>query len=256
MDSLKEQKNIWTDEEQKKLAIFEMNGFNSAIGSETNCTKCRDKGYIMQIKKENGIYYPYVTECSCIKSKKAETKAEKSGTKPLLKFSFDNFFVTHDWQKNIKNLAEENAKTKDWFFIGGQSGAGKTHICSAISNYQSRKNIRVKHIVWTDEIDKLKNFDDTSLIDELKRVECLYIDDMFKKAISDNGISLTNADITKTWELLNFRANNKLKTIISTELTHDELVKIDESLAGRIKAKAGKFVINLYRDKDKNLRLQ
>lgn len=237
------------------LTDYELKTFNDSTGHETNCPKCKGKGYIMRAKKENGVFYPYVTECECMRDKKESQIAKNSGTLQLLDYKFSNYKTPEQWQKNIKALAEENAKTKEWFFVGGQSGAGKTHICSAITNYQRRHGVKVKYIIWTDEINKLKDFESTDHMDTLKQIECLYIDDMFKKISTKGGQGLTSADITKTWELINFRANNKLKTIISTECTIDDIMQIDESLAGRIKKQAGKYVLNIPRDSKRNYRL-
>lgn len=263
MENLKERASIlknlinnYEPKDLKSIAESEADTFNSSVGHETDCKICKGKGYIMAVEVEHGRYYTYVKECRCMRDKIAKQEAKNSGTEQLLEYQFSNFYTKSEWQNNLKELAMENAKSKDWFFVGGQSGAGKTHICSAIANYQRKHGVRVKHIVWTDEIDKLKDFESTVHMDNLKMVECLYIDDMFKKVAVKDKQGLTPADITKTWELLNFRANNKLKTIISTECTFDDLVGIDESLAGRIKQKAGKYTLSLSRDIDKNMRLK
>lgn len=240
----------------KKIAFSEMNSFNQIYGEETNCSICKGKGYVMEVIQEMGGFYTAVRECDCMAHKIADTQAKNNGTSPLLQKTFNNFYARKDWQKNIKELAIENAKVKDWFFIGGQSGAGKTHICSAITNYQAMNNAKVKYMMWNEDINKLKDFEDTSYMKELKRVECLYIDDLFKKPLGSNGFpNLTSSDIEKTWELLNFRELNKLKTVISSELTLDKILKIDESLGGRIKQNAGKFIISLNHDQERNRRL-
>lgn len=240
----------------RRSTLMQIDSFNATSGTQTDCTKCNGRGYIANLHEEDGRFYMVLSECDCMYKKRILAKAKASGTEPLLRKSFDNFIAGNDWQKNIKNLAMENAKTNDWFYIGGQSGSGKTHICSAITNYQSSNQIRVKYMVWTDEINKLKSFEDTSLMDGLKRVECLYIDDLFKKARAADGFpNLSPPDIEKTWELLNFRYLNKLKTIISSELTLDVILRIDESLGSRIKQSAGKYVITIDKSKDKNVRM-
>ncbi len=235
----------------------EVRNYNSTEGTETNCQTCKGKGYIMEIQKDEFLGpYTTVKECGCMRRKLELQKAKNSGIVPLLKKNFNNFETTNDWQKNIKALAIENAKTKTWFFIGGQSGAGKTHICSAITNHQSRNNVKVKYMVWTDDIRELKSFEDDTLMYQSKRVECLYIDDLFKKPKREDGLpNLTAADVDKTWELINFRYSNRLKTIISTELSIDDIIRIDESLGSRIKQNCGKYIINLSRNQERNYRL-
>lgn len=244
-------------ETQRELAIMEMNSFNHTRGTETNCPKCKGRGYTMEVLKEFNNFYTVAVECSCMKNRKTETEVKKSGTRPLLDYSFENYNTLQDWQANIKNKAMKNAKSKDWFFLGGQSGSGKTHICSAIANYQRKNGVKVKYIVWTDEINKLKNFEDNSYMEELKRVECLYIDDFFKRPITQGNLpNLSSPDIDKTWELINFRSLNKLKTIISSELTMNDLLRVEESLGSRIKQEAGEYALSLKKDSAKNIRIQ
>lgn len=246
----------------KAISIDEMNIYNSTVGNETNCSKCNGRGYIAQVISEKNIKgheircYMVLRECECLNDKNENRKAQNSGTQPLLQKTFENFMASSPWQKGIKSLAEENAKGKDWFFIGGQSGAGKTHICSAITNYQFRNRIQVNYMIWNDQINELKNFEDNTMMEKLKRVECLYIDDLFKKPRGQNGLpNLSTPDIDKTWKLLNFRYLNKLKTIISSELNLEEVLKIDESMGSRIKEAAGKFIISVNGN-ERNLRLQ
>lgn len=246
----------------KAISLDEMQIYNSTIGNETNCPKCKGRGYIAEVVGEKDVKgndircYMVLRECECLSHKRENVKAKNNGIQPLLEKTFENFIAKEDWQVNIKKLAEENAKGKDWFFIGGQSGTGKTHICSAILNYQSRNHIKVKYMTWNEDINKLKDFEDNTLIEKLKRVDCLYIDDLFKKPKGQNELpNLTSPDIDKTWELINFRYLNKLKTVISSELVLEDILKIDESLGSRIKQSAGKFTISLNRDKLKNRRL-
>lgn len=245
----------------KTISIHEMNLFNSTTGDLTNCDKCKGKGYIAEVEVirnnigENSNCYTVVKECNCLTNKIEQTKAKNSGISPLLQKTFSNFIARSDWQQNIKKLAEENAKSKDWFFIGGQSGAGKTHICSAITNFQAKNGVRVKYMTWNEQINQLKDFEDNSFMEQLKRTECLYIDDLFKRPRGENGLpNLSSADIDKTWELINFRYLNKLKTIFSSELILEEIFSLDESLASRIKQNAGKYIVQV-KGSGRNLRL-
>ena len=153
-------------------------------------------------------------------------------------------------------LALENVKTYDWYFIGGQSGAGKTHICSAIANQLLDNGSKVEYMLWNDKVAKLKAIQlehDTYSreINKLKSVEVLYIDDLFK---TKDGIEPSSADIKIAFEIFNWRYNNKLKTIISTEKTIMEIEQIDEAIAGRIAERAGKFALNIAKDDKRNYR--
>lgn len=242
-------------EHHKQVALWEMNSFNESIGNKTHCEKCKGKGYIMGVVYKLDSYYTVVKECDCMARIKAYREVKSSGMSRLLKYSFDNYKIKSDWQADIKKRAMENANTKFWFYIGGQSGSGKTHICSAIANYQRSKGVKVKYIVWTDAINKLKDFENDSYMSKLKKVECLYIDDLFKKVGTKYSDGLTSSDITKTWELLNYRNLNNLKTIISSEFILENILDIDESLGSRIIQSANNYIISVPEDVKKNMRI-
>ena len=88
----------------------------------------------------------------------------------------------------------------------------------------------------------------------MKRVECLYIDDLFKKVGTKYSDGLTSSDITKTWELINHRNLNDLKTIISSEMTLIDILNVDESLGSRIKQSAKNYTVTVSEDVGRNMR--
>ena len=80
---------------------------------------------------------------------------------------------------------------------------------------------------------------------------------MFKAGKVKNELSVTAGDINLAFEILNYRYNNKLKTIISSELLTTELKDIDESLAGRIyeMTQHNNYALNINRSDATNLRI-
>ncbi len=50
-------------------------------------------------------------------------------------YTFNRFQTDTPLQKLIKSTANKylDDRSSSWFFIGGQSGAGKSHICTAIA---------------------------------------------------------------------------------------------------------------------------
>ena len=80
-----------------------------------------------------------------------------------------------------------------------------------------------------------------------KQVPVLYIDDFFKGGVTD-------ADIKLAYEILNARYNNEpLRTIISSEMSLEEIGKIDEAISGRIYERARGFILKAP---DENYRLR
>ena len=151
---------------------------------------------------------------------------------------------------------DEDAK---WFYIGGQSGIGKSHLCTAIAGYYIKQGKDVRYMLWRDDVVKLKQLaNDYSGYQELmqpfKDVDVLYIDDMFK---SQSGAEPTRADINIAFEILDARLRSKDKiTIISSEFTINEAMAFDEAVVGRVYQKCGIYKIDIARDKNKNYRLK
>lgn len=244
--------------------------FNASSGSlneqnEYNCDICHNKGLIMKAyQQESGLWSTACRECKCMDVRRSIKKMNRSGLKNIIRdYTFSKFAVVDPWQQTLKEAAEAYAqKPEGWFFIGGQSGAGKTHLCTAICREFLLAGTSVKYMLWRDDIVKLKNalrepaqYD--ALMTEYKTVEVLYIDDLFKTGKGADGAKQrpTSADINIAFEILNFRYNNpKLLTIISSECTINDILDIDEATGGRIFERSKAF--SLKPDKAKNYRLK
>ena len=239
---------------------------NNAEGSLTgyNCPKCKNKGVIYYAKDG----YEFFKECECMKVRESIRRIEKSGLKETLeKSTFKNFEIDMDFQKTMVAKAKGFLKDyqNNWFFIGGQVGCGKTHICTAIVRkllVGEGKNTR--YLQWRDEVPKIKakaNSDEyEKLIEPWKTVEVLYIDDLFKTGKGKDEQEEqkpTAADINVAFEIINYRYRNPaLITIISSQSEIKGLVGIDEAVGSRIFEKSRNYCINISKDIKKNYRLK
>lgn len=98
----------------------------------------------------------------------------------------------------------------------------------------------------------------TSRIEKLKQVDILYIDDFLKPLKSKEGniTPPTTADVNLAFEILDYRKNANLRTIISSERYIGEIIEIDEATGSRIIEKTkSQYFINIKRDKSRNHRL-
>ena len=179
--------------------------------------------------------------------------------------TFDKFNAAEPWQQTIKNAAMQYAKDPEgWFFLGGQSGAGKSHICTAICREFLLRGGTVSYMLWLDDIAELKTLGldaekRAAKIQRFKQADVLYIDDLYKPADGQDGAKQmpTPADIKLTYEIINFRyLNPKLLTIFSSEWTQGEIVDIDEATGGRIFEMCGKNGINIPQNRERNYRLR
>lgn len=256
--------------EQHKADIYNRSEGNLHEQDGYHCEACKNKGYIAGVEYSEmyGYWSEVLRRCKCMRARDALRRLNKSGLQDVVKeWTFDRYETPSPWQKSIKDAAMRFVADAehDWFFIGGQSGAGKSHLCTAIAIHYLRKGHAVRYMVWKDEIKSIKacvNDTDryTPMMQELKTAPVLYIDDLFKNANGEERHQMpTGADVDVAFEILNYRYLNKgLITIISGERTLSELLDIDEATAGRIaeRTKAGGYCINLKRDSSRNWRLR
>lgn len=255
--------NLTEQERLQKLAESE----NAMVGSKNltdgyNCDICKNRGYIIKTVESDGMWENVQCTCKCERSRKSIRNLKASGLANVIDYyRFDNFKATEEWQKGMYELAKTFSTALDsneWLFMGGQSGSGKTHLCSAAAIELLRRGKEVKYMLWRDESRKIKddNFNGGKLIEYYKDVEVLYIDDLFKtgKAYGDEVQKPTAGDINLAFEIVNSRVAQKKKTIISSESTIFELFDIDEAVAGRIKQMCGAYCISISKDAGKNYR--
>ena len=223
-----------------------------------NCDLCKNKGFIARLSEDG---YEVHRQCTCTKTRATLKRAMRSGLGNVLKdCTFDKFIDTEDWQKELKSKAKAfcTDDTAQWFYIGGQVGSGKSHICTAISGYYIKRGKEVRYMIWAEEAKKLKalvnDVNYQELIAEYKNADVLYIDDFLKVKF---GETPTAADINLAFEIINHRLveGNKI-TIISSEKTLDEIMDYDEATMSRIYQKTGQYKISIGKDRNKNYRLR
>ena len=233
----------------------------------------QNKGFIAEAVLTDFGYWTRVdTFCECQKIRKSLHQIQKSGLNNMLrKYRLDNYDTKETWQRIIREEAfdyidyitdiNQVEKGKPWYFIGGASGAGKTHICTAICAELLQKGIPVRYMLWRDDSMKLKGFVMepeiySKTINELKNITVLYVDDLFK--IGHMNVNQpSSADVNLAFEILNYRYNNpELITIISSEYEIRDLQSIDAAIAGRIYERANPYIYNIQVAPGKNYRLK
>ena len=251
---------------------FKVDGLNNTVGNRNeedgyNCKLCKNKGYIIKLKDEpDGSFHTVWADCVCVETRNTIMRMRRSGLKNIIKdYTFEKYNATEPWQKTLKESAMQYAEQAEgWFFLGGQSGAGKTHLCTAICREFLLAGRKVIYMLWRDDVVKIKGAlksdseeDYTKLIDKYKKAEVLYIDDLFKTGKNPDGVvqKPTGADVNVAFEIINYRSMDpNLLTIISSECTEDDLLDIDEALGGRIIEKAK--TISIAKDRARNYRLR
>lgn len=268
LEMLKEKGLVTTfDMSPLEYEQFKADGLNNTEGNRHeedgyHCSICKNKGYIVKVEEHEGRYHQVVCDCKCVEVRNNIMRMKRSGLKDIIKdYTFEKYEATEPWQKAIKEAAMNYSENPSgWFALCGQSGAGKTHLCTAICRKFLLSGRKVRYMLWRDEVVRLKGlvtdpYEYSKAMDEFKTVDVLYIDDLFKTGKSSDGTTLkiTGADVNVAFEIINYRYNNpSLITIISSELTEDELLDVDEAIGGRIYEKATTFTI--AKDRKRNYR--
>lgn len=226
---------------------------------EGDCPKCKGRGYFATVRLIGGLIYEGERQCECAAKDSVMYHLKKSGLCKVDKYTFDSFSDALKWQRAMKSKAEKFTKEKGkWFFIGGQSGGGKSHICTAMAIRLIEEGKALRYMLWEKEWARIRAFANDERRDaELrpwKDVEILYIDDLFKHK---KGEYPTGAEVMLCYELLNHRLLNNLTTIISSEFFIGEIMELDEAVGGRIIEKTGKeYALTIPRGIEQNMRVQ
>lgn len=222
-----------------------------------DCPICLNKGYVRKkryINGDNSIDNSYLVECKCKNKRKAILNAKNSGLHELLEYRVANYKAYNKTTSEARNLAIKYIKEKsqDWFVLLGQSGSGKTMLCSAICNELLNQGKEVVYQSWNTLASEYKHQlrnGSNELIERLQTVEILYLDDLFKGSQSDFDVK------NIAYDIINYRYNNRLTTIISSEYTLTELMDIDSAITGRIKQRSNGYLFEI-KGKENNYRMR
>lgn len=250
-----------TNEEYKKAAEERIRLCNAEQGhlheyDGYRCEKCNNKGYIWKLDEN---LFDVRADCECTLIRDSLTRAKRSGLGNILTdYSFEKYIAKEKWQEELKKKAQQfcTDDSAKWFFIGGQVGCGKTHLCTAIVAHYINSHCDARYMVWVEDSKRIKAVaNETSYqaeINKFKKTEVLYIDDFLKVR---GGEQPTSADINLAFEIINHRLMNPEQiTIISSEKTLDEIAEYDEATMSRIFQLTGDYKFNIGKDSRKNYR--
>jgi len=200
-------------------------------------------------------------KCSCIEKRGALARLRELGfAEQTKRYTFKNYQTPQPWHKKAKEIALRFVENPDrqWLLLAGQSGARKTHLAVAVAAALFRQGLSLHYMRWVQSASQLKaNVNDSTVYQEMlqpmRKCDVLYIDDLWK---CKGQAEPSDADVRLAFDILDYRYNYNggYITIISTEWTREELIRIDEAVGGRIleKAKDSQIVLT---GEEKNWRL-
>lgn len=252
---------------------------------EYDCPKCKDEGGYMVWKKAGETTLVRIegrfeeielendseewVECECAKIRKINRLIKSSEiTAEFQKMGFSNFTTGGKAQivqimkdtclKYYESFNEIRSARKNSVLLIGQPGSGKTHLLTAISNNLIKKKVvPVMYFPFRDGMNEISanNFEKkTEIMERMKDVEVLFIDDLFKPIGGKIDVKSWQADII--FEVINYRYLNNKPLLVSSELSLDELLYVDEATASRIFEMAEDFTVTIKRDIKINYRLR
>jgi DNA replication protein DnaC len=185
---------------------------------------------------------PQLSHIYVVEEKQATSLDYTGGLGPelLRSMTFDNF----DWRRvnllpeqrqNLEQafrLALDFAKSPEgWLVFVGDTGCGKTHLAAAITNYRLQAGKPALFIVVPDFLDHLRStfsperrvsYD--QLFESVKNAPLLILDDFGEQ-------STTPWAQEKLYQVINYRYNARLATVITTRCSLDE---IDSPVSSRL----------------------
>lgn len=201
------------------------------------CKICSDSGYT-----EGG------RTCNCLRELIIKGRIAASAMGRLIETqSFDNFDLSHyaydqkvyERMKTILAIAKayvrDFAKKQENLLLIGKTGTGKTHISTAIARELIHQGYDViydstQNVISDFESDRFRNNYGREEMKAEKYLDCRLL------IIDDLGTEFTNQFTVSTlYNLLNARQNKGLPTIISTNLSLEELAgKYEDRIYSRI----------------------
>lgn len=212
------------------------------------CDICKNTTFL---PGENGMI-----RCECYKKEQTLKLWANAGlTTDLKTRTFATYKPYNTDTSKAKSIAAMFAKDFDNNSIAfiGQPGSGKTHLGMAIMLNFLERGIQTVYFAYREEITRLKQniMDQEAYQREMSRYkQCnvLFIDDLFKGTV-------TESDKKIMFEIINHRYINTRPMIISSELTIDMLLNVDEATGSRIYEMCREYLVEM-RGKENNYRLR
>jgi DNA replication protein DnaC len=134
----------------------------------------------------------------------------------------------------------------------GAPGSGKTHLLTSIANALLDQGVGVIYFPWVEGVNDLKgDFSKTNeKVEQLKEVEVLFIDDLFKGRNKP-----TDWQKESLFEIINYRYLNHLPILLSSEWNIDRIIAEDEGIGSRLYQMSKGFTVVLEGEENLNHRL-
>lgn len=203
---------------------------------EPVCPICHGMGFLLADGDPGDPGFGKPIPCTC---KQAEIAARQTGLMkkfgnlgPLTRLTFEEFDPEPFWlpQEKARNLRDAlekcqayAAQPQGWLLLTGSFGCGKTHLAAAMANARLAQQKPALFLVVADLLDHLRatfgpnseiQYDD--LFEQVRSAPLLILDDL-------GAHSASNWAQEKLFQILNYRYNAQLPTVITTNQRLDQM---------------------------------
>ncbi len=210
---------------------------------QPDCPYCHGAGFVRLDVPLGHPQFGKAVPCSCRRDERRLRRLARlrhSGNlEQLHRMTFDAFQTqgiespeaSMHLELVLDTCREYAANPHGWLLMRGTHGCGKTHLAAAIANYRVERGMPVLFEVVPDLLDRLRatyapsspvSYDEH--FDLVRTVELLILDDFGTQ-------NATPWAVEKLYQLLNYRYNAELPTVITTNQTLGEM---DPRLASRL----------------------
>lgn len=208
------------------------------------CPYCHGVGFVYVTVPVGHPQFGKAIPCRCKRIELREQRLAQlrraSNLQHLRAMTFDSFVVRADGSLEVRMSLQDALTTarefaadpKGWLLFTGHYGCGKTHLAAAIANHRVEHNRPALFVVVPDLLDYLRSAyapDSTITYDErfeqVRSIELLILDDLGTQ-------NTTPWAAEKLYQLLNYRYNAELPTVITT---NQNLSDMDPRLASRLR---------------------
>ncbi|NPV06342.1 MAG: ATP-binding protein [Anaerolineae bacterium] len=207
-----------------------------STGGSDACPHCRGLGFVTPDVPPGDPEFGKVYPCQCrqevLTARRADRLLRLSNLGLLAQNTFDNFHpegvaLNASDRRNLRNAyqtcKEFSAHPEGWLLITGTYGCGKTHLAAAITVTLVERGVAVLFQTVPDLLDHLRatygprsavGYD--QLFQDVREAPCLVLDDL-------GAQNTTPWALEKLYQILNHRYNNRLPTVITTNVPLEEL---------------------------------
>lgn len=208
----------------------------SDLPGDPDCEVCNGVGYLRLDVPVGHPQFGKLQVCQCRKGQLSQGRRNRlyalSNLDQLSHLNFENFEyrgriglgpLQADSLEQAFNHAQQFARSHNgWLLLQGRYGCGKTHLAAAVANFAVEMGMPTLFVTVPDLLDTLRfSYNDNDYtfeqrFEEIRKVHLLVLDDFGTQ-------NATPWAQEKLFQILNYRYINQLPTVVTTNLSLNEI---------------------------------